>query len=312
MRNKGIFIARYRRPFRIDGVPCEVVVWSRMTGLFSELRIAGTLVASDHTPVAGPEAIRNHLLAGRLPDGGPFEVEAGYISWWSVGIAVRRDGAVVHESHPGRRIAMPESAARMARDPALDLGSYRKNVIPISVDIALGLLFFVVAKLTDLSTAAIVGAVAGLALLAAQRFVKVDLVGGLALFGIVMLLLSAALAIIFQDDMAVKMRTTILGLVSAGLFLVDGLFGGSRIGRGLARYIPYRDIDPGRLAIGIGMTGLFAAGLNYVVARYASTDMWLFYTTFVDIFLIFALMLLVIRFARRKPAFLRGRGAPEA
>jgi intracellular septation protein A len=229
-----------------------------------------------------------------------FEVEAGYISWVNVGIAVRRDGAVVHESHPGRRIAYPARAAKLAADPNTDMSRYSANKVPIMVDIALGILFFILAKLTDLSTAAIIGAVVGLALVVVQRFVKVDLLGGLALFGVIMLLISAGLAILFQDDMAIKMRGTIVGTISAVLFLGDGLLGGNRLGKGLTRYLPYTDIDPGRLAIGMGVLGLVMAGLNYLVANVASTDVWLFYTTFVDVFLVMGLVLLVFRYARGK------------
>jgi hypothetical protein len=182
-------------------------------------------------------------------------VELGYINWLTVGIAVRSEGVLLHESHPGRRIAYPSRAAKMAiaqgGAEGVDLGQFKRNRVPIAIDISLGLLFYIVAKATDLSTAAIVGAVVGLALVVVQRFVKVDLIGGLALFGVVMLLLSAALAILFQDDMAVKMRGTILGVISAVLFLGDGLFGGNRLGKGLARYLPYSDMDPGRLAIGM-------------------------------------------------------------
>ena len=54
----------------------------------------------------------------------------------------------------------------------------------------------------------------------------------------------------------VKMRSTIVGLISAALFLGDGLLGGNRLGRGMARYLPYNDIDPGRLALGVGLLGL--------------------------------------------------------
>jgi intracellular septation protein A len=299
--NKGLAIARYRRRFTLNGVPCEVTLWSRLTGLFTVLRVAGECAASDHTPATGPAATRNHHLCASLPDGTCFEVEAGYISWWTVGVAVRREGKIVHESHPGRRIAMPEAAAKMARDPGMDMSAYKRNRVPIMVDIGLGLLFFAVAKRTDLSTAALVGAAAGIALVAAQRYVKVDLVGGLALFGVLMLLVSAGLAILFQDDMAVKMRTTIVGLISSTLFLGDGLLGGNRLGKGLARYLPYKDIDPGRLGIGMGVLGLIMAALNYGVARLASTDVWLFYSTFVDFALVMVLIFAVLRFARRKP-----------
>src|SRR3546814_6829082 len=97
-----------------------------------------------------------------------------------------------------------------------------------------------------------------------------------------MLLISAGLAIVFQDDMAIKMRGTIVGLIGAALFLSDGLLGGNRLGKGMARYLPYNDLEPGRLAVGMGLLGLVLAGINYLVAKFASTDVWLFYSTFVD------------------------------
>lgn len=302
-QQRGLVLARYRRPFTLDGVTCRVTIRAIMAGLHSVLEVDGREVDTDFTPQTGTGALRNHQLAGTLPDGRRFEVEAGYISWWSVGIAVRQDGQLMHESHPGRRIALPKGAARMASDPGMDLTNYERNKVPIAVDIALGLLFFAVAKLTDLSTAAIVGAVAGLALVVVQRFVKVDLIGGLALFGVFLLLVSAGLALAFQDDMAVKLRTTIVGLISATLFIGDGLaFRGRRLGKGLARYLPYSDLEHGRLAIGIGLVGATMAGLNYCVAQVASTDVWLFYTTFLDIVLALGLFTLAIRFARGRPA----------
>ena len=304
--NKGLWLSRYRRRFTLRGAACEVVIWSRLSGMYSELSVAGRVVARDHTPPTGEGATRNHALAGTLPDATPFEVEAGYISWWNVAIRVRKDGQVVHESHPGKRIAMPEVAARMARDGDLDMSAYQRNKVPLAVDIGLGLLFFVVAKLTDLSTAALVGAAAGVMLLVVQRYAKVDLLGGLALFGIFLLLVSAGLAILFQDDMAVKMRSTIVGVISAALFLGDGLLGGNRLGKALARYLPYTDIVPGRLAVGMGLLGLAMAGLNFAVAKLASTDFWLLYTTFIDFFLMMVAVLLVLRFARGKPVFGRG------
>jgi intracellular septation protein A len=296
----GVTFAKYRRRFTFDGIPCEAIFRADLSGLHSELRVAGEVQARDTTPSFGPDATRNHRLCGSLANGMHFEVEAGYISWVNVGIAVRRNGVIVHESHPGRRIAYPASAAKMATDPHTDMSRYRANKVPIMVDIALGILFFILAKLTDLSTAAIIGAGIGLALVVVQRFVKVDLLGGLALFGVIMLLISAGLAILFQDDMAIKMRGTIVGTISAVLFLGDGLLGGNRLGKGLTRYLPCTDLDPGRLAIGMGVLGLVMAGLNYLVATVASTDVWLFYTTFVDFFLVMALVLLVFRFARGK------------
>lgn len=294
----NLTLARYRRPFVAHDVPCVVTVRADLSGMHSELAVDGTVVARDSTPIAGAESTRNHQLAATLPDGTALQVQAGYINWVNVGIAVRANGMLLHESHPGRRIAYPASAKKMVSDTNMDMSRYKANKVPLLVDLVLGILFYVLAKLTDLTTAALAGAVIGLALVVVQRFVKVDLLGGLAMFGVVMLLLSAALALIFQDDMAVKMRSTILGLISAVLFLGDGLLGGNRLGKGMVRYLPYTDLDPGRLAIGLGLLGLVMAGLNYLVAQYASTDVWLFYSTFVDFVLAAAMTLLVFRYAR--------------
>jgi intracellular septation protein A len=175
---------------------------------------------------------------------------------------------------------------------------FRKNGPAIGVDIAMGLLFFAVAKMFDLTTAALIGAAAGLMLLVAQRFVKVDIVGGLALLGVVTLLLAAGYSLVFQDEEAVKLRTTVIGLVTAGLFLTDGLAGGRWLGRGIARYMPFEGLDLRRLSLGLGATGAIMAGLNLLVARNASTDVWLFYTTFGDIPLAAVLVLATVRYAR--------------
>lgn len=282
-----------------------------MDGMRGELVLDGAIVATDFTPPVGVEATRNHVLNASLPDGRALRVEAGYINWLTVGIAADLDGTRIHESHPGKPIVYPARAARMAikagekgtkgtlADDTYDLGVYRRNRVPIAIDIALALLFFVVAKMTDLRTAALVGAGVGIALVVVQRFIRTDILGGMALFGIAMALVSAGLAWAFEDDMAVKMRTTIVGLISATLFLGDGfLFAGRRLGQGMARYLPFGDVDPARLAIGIGAVGLIMAGLNTIVALVASTNVWLVYHSFLDTFVVAALMLGVFKYAR--------------
>lgn len=297
-------MAVYKRPFAVGSHRALVTMRARMDGLHSEFAIDGAPVASDFTPATGEEAIRNHRLRGTLPDGRVLEVEAGYVNWITVGIAATLNGAPIHESHPRRRIAYPAKAAAMVRkggtmDKHYDTAVWSRNKVPIAVDLALGLLFYAVAKLTDLRTAALVGAGVGIALVGAQRFIKTDIIGGMALFGIVLALISAGLAILFQDDDAVKMRTTIMGLIGAAFFLGDGLLlGGKRLGAGMARYLPYTDIVPRRLAIGMGVMGLVMAGLNTVVIAVASTDVWLFYTTFVDFVVAMGLIMLVFRYAR--------------
>lgn len=175
---------------------------------------------------------------------------------------------------------------------------WQRNKPSILADLALGLLFVVVAKFTDLTTAALVGAGAGLGLVVVQRFVKVDLLGGLALFGVFMLLVSAAFSLVFQDDNLVKLKGTILGLFTAALFLGDGLLNRGRyFGRRLARYV-MQPVDEQRLAVGLGLLGAVMAGLNWGVAKFFSTDVWLAYSSVGDILLSMLLFLLVLRYAR--------------
>ena len=302
---QGARIWLYKRPFRVDLHECWVLLDARMSGLHSTLWIDGELQAEDFTPASGPEAVRNHRLAATLPDGRELEVEAGYNSWTNTGIAVRLDGALIHESHPGRRIAFPARVAKMVAqqtpdgEPAYDPDKLKRNKVRIMVDIATGILFFIVAKLTDLRTAALVGAGVGIALVIAQRFVRVDLIGGLALFGIVMLLISAGFATLFEDDEIIKQRSTIVGLIGAGCFLFDGLvLKGRRLGHGMSRYIAYNDVDEQRLAIAMGLVGVFMALSNYVVVKLVSTDVWLFYTTFLDLPIVMVLAFVAIKWAR--------------
>jgi intracellular septation protein A len=186
-----------------------------------------------------------------------------------------------------------------ADDPDFDPEKLKANRIPITVDISLGLLFFVIGKYVGLTEAALFGAAAGLVLMLVQRIIKVDLLGGLASFGIIMLLLSAGFAAYFQDEEIIKQRSTIIGLIAASAFLTDGLLGGKWLGQALSRYVAYRDIVPARLSLSMGAVGLTMAGANWAVATLASTDIWLFYTTFVDIGITFLLAFLAINWSRR-------------
>ncbi len=305
----GFRLWTYRRHFEADNLPCELVFIAGMTGVQTLLFVCDVEHDRCYRPTTGAQSIMNHQLSAKLPSGKTLSVEAGYYNWANVAIAARLDGELIHESHPGRTIRVPERAAKAMTqmtpvgDPAMDYSKLSANKVPIAVDIATGILFFIVAKLTDLTTAALVGAAVGIALVVAQRFVKVDLLGGLALFGIVMLLISGGFAWAFQDDDMVKQRSTIVGLIGAAVFLTDGLlFKGRRIGAALSRYIAYSDINEARLATSLGCVGMAMAAINYGVARLFSTDVWLFYTTFGDIFVSFGMALIAIQWSRGRPA----------
>ncbi|MGL5837480.1 MAG: septation protein IspZ [Sphingorhabdus sp.] len=295
----------YRRRFEADGLPCQLDFRSGFKGATSVLSVAGIEHGWDHTPLSGTEAVRNHIIRAKLPSGKTLEVEAGYYNWLNVAVAARLDGVAIYESHPGQTIALPERARKMmaqetaSGQPAYDMEKLKANRLPIGVDIVLGLFFFVVGKYVGLTEAALFGAAAGIILLVVQRITKIDLLGGLASFGIVMLLLSAGFAWFFQDEEWVKQRSTIIGLIGAAAFLTDGLFGGRWLGQGLSRYVAYSDIVPRRLALSMGVVGITMAGANWLVARLASTDVWLFYTTFVDFLIVFALAIFAVQWSRR-------------
>lgn len=304
------------RHFAVDGLEFSVRCWAETDGLHSSLSMLNVVQANDLTPLLGPEAVRNHHLGVTLPDGRRLDVELGYIGNWTTGIVARVDGAVVHESHPGMTPAYPEKfradiVAHTSMKDAIKSGGgdqsdpftsgifAKNNRLPFAIDIVTGLLFYVIAKMTDLQTAAMVGIVVGFALVAFQYVTKIDVTGGLALFGIVMLCISAGLAWFLADEEWVKLRGTITGIIGASFFIIDGLRGGPYIGRGLARYMPYSNIDTGRFAASMGLVGLTMAALNYAVAKLASTDVWLFYKTFVDFFIVAGLAMVAIRFARK-------------
>jgi intracellular septation protein A len=301
----GLRMWSYRRRFAVAGLPCQLDYRAGFKGTASVLTVAGIEHGWDFAPLTGVETLRNHVIRTQLPNGQTLAVEAGYFNWWNVAVVARVDGATVFESHPGQAIELPEGLRKMLDDPAsaadpdYDTEKLKANRIPIAVDISLGLVFFVIGKYVGLTEAALFGAVAGILLMTIQRVTKIDLLGGLASFGIVMLLLSAAFAWFFQDEDLIKQRSTIMGLIGAAAFLTDGAFGGRWLGQGLSRYIAYRDVDPARLSVAMGGVGLVMAGANWLVATVASTDFWLFYTTFLDIFLAAMLAFGAIGWSRR-------------
>ena len=308
-----------RHRFTVEGHPFVVAADGRSNGLHSRLLLRDVVMATDATPFLGEEAIRNHRLTTAFPDGRVLDVDLGYVGVWTTGVVVRLAGRIVYASHPGRTPEFPEkyrqqtidagrnggfkgAIAEGAKAQGQDWSMWQRNKLPIAVDIFTGLLFFVVAKLTDLTTAALLGAVVGIGLVVFQRITRIDVTGGLALFGIAMLLISATLAVVFADDEAIKQRGTITGLIAATLFIGDGLLGGKRLAAGLARFLPYADLDIAKLGIGMGVAGIAMAAINFAVARLASTDVWLFYSTFLDFFVFIALFQGVMAYARGKQA----------
>ncbi len=178
---------------------------------------------------------------------------------------------------------------------------WEKNKYSICADLGLGALFFIAGKITeDLIFASFVGVAGGLTLLVLQRFVKIDLLGGFAVFGTIMLLISGIFSFVLQDDYWVQMKGTALGLLSASMFFLDGVLRkGAYFGARFERYLPGGALHHNRLAIGMSLTGAFGALGNYLVAENFSEDFWLTYTTFLDLPILMILIFLVLRWSRK-------------
>ena len=310
----------YLRPFSHHGVDYTVEVFFTFTKTFSRLFRGNELL--DEQSVHHVDEIQTlvHNLANDEVEDARVEVD--YVSWWSAGIAVIQGEDTVYESHPGKNVRFAEgmmqgSAPSPANDgssdpasPGLDIGQmiesnqskWQRNKYSIYADLALGALFYLVGKFTeDLALAAIVGAGAGLALVVLQRFVKVDLLGGFAVFGTIMLVISALFSLALQDDYWVQMKGTVLGLFTASIFMIDGVFRqGAYFGARLERYMPL-PLHHNRIAVGMSGLGVVMALANYYVAENFSEDFWLTWTTFLDTPLSIGLFYAIIFWARKKP-----------
>ena len=310
----------YLRPFSHHGVDFVVEVSLTFSRTISRLFKGNELL--DEQSVHHMDGIQTFVHALPADVGGAARVEVGSVSWWSLGIAVLQGDHTVYESHPGKNVRFAEgmmrrSAASPANDgssdpasPGLDIGQmiesnqskWQRNKYSIYADLALGALFYLVGKFTeDLALAAIVGAGAGLALVVLQRFVKVDLLGGFAVFGTIMLVISALFSLALQDDYWVQMKGTVLGLLTASIFMIDGVFRqGAYFGARIERYMPL-PLHHHRIAVGMSGLGIVMALANYYVAENFSEDFWLTWTTFLDMPLSIGLFYAIIFWARKKP-----------
>lgn len=249
---------------------------------------------------------------------GDLRVEVGPRTWYTYGLRVRRDDQLLYQSHADpfayvpRMQAMLNSAPRGQADGEIDMDRLKRNAPAIGADLALGLLFFIVAKLTDLRTAALVAAGAGLSLYGVQWLLnrvldrlqrpRIDLLGGLAMFGVLMLLISAGFSWLFDSEFAVQLKSTYLGLLAATFFAIDAWRGAPYLGPRLALYIAYKDIDPRRLAASFALVGAVMAVVNAAIALSFSKDTWLLYTVWGDMVLAVGLSMWAIERARGKAA----------
>ena len=305
----------YLRPFKYCELDCVVEVTLTLKETISRLFIGNELVDEQFLAYSAGGTTFVHPLPSA--SGQTAQVKAGYYNWWNIGIAVSEGEDIVYESHPGRDVHYGEAlakkmlgldaesgdsaAAKMRSMAEINQKKWQRNKYSVYADLALGALFFIVGKVTgDLALAAIVGAGGGLALVVAQRFVKVDLLGGFAVFGTIMLLISAAFSLALQDDYWVQMKSTVLGVFTASIFMADGLFRrGAYFGARIERYMPV-PLHHDRIAVGMSLTGIIMAGANYLVAENFSEDFWLTWTTFLDLPVGMVLFYSVFKWAEKK------------
>ncbi len=295
----------YLRPFNFHGHECLVKVTLTLSKVTSSLYANKRLL--DEQSIGYMDGTTTFIHSLKALDESEAQVESGYFNSWNVGIAVIEDGRIVYESHPGKDVRYGEKLVKKLLGDSLDnknhqKDKWRENKYSVYADLVLGALFFIVGKITgDLVFATMVGVVAGLSLILLQRFVKVDLLGGFAVFGTTMLLISGIFSLILQDEYWVQMKGTLLGLMVASVFFLDGVFRqGAYFGARFERYLPGGALRHNRLAIGMSFTGLFGALSNYFVAENFSEDFWLTYTTFLDFPIFIVLFLLVLRWSRKK------------
>jgi intracellular septation protein A len=275
---------------------------SRFRVLANKAVLAETAVAHD-----APDALEQRVLTANTTEG-PMEITFGIINSFSWGVQARLNGALVFRSHK-QDFQVPEwlrKATQMNAAPdspeAIAMRQRAKDRMPaIYVDLAMGVLFFLVGREFGLVTAALSGAAVTVALFIVQRFVKWDLLGGLAVFGVVMALISAGLAWAFQDELFVKLRGTVMAGIVAACFLTDAAFGGRYLGVRIAGYLEQMmQLRPARASLAMGLSGLLVAGIDTAAAFALQGDAWLVYNAFLDGFVAFPIILGGLWLAREK------------
>jgi intracellular septation protein A len=278
----------YRWAFEAAGRQWRVHVEVGMQNARTRVFEGETLVAERTILTADPALYEPQDLDLETPDG-PLRITTGYLDWIMLGCVARLGEAEVFRSSK-RSFARFPLLQKMLREAAASpeeraaMAQRNKERLPsIIVDVAMAVVFFLVAREYGLPAAAVSGAGIALVLLVVQRFVKVDLLGGFAVFGVVLSLLSAGAALAFQSDLAVKLRGTVIGLIGAIAFLIDGALGGRYLGKRLVGYIEtLLRVPQARAALAMGAAAMIIAGIDLAAVFLLSADQWLVYNAALD------------------------------
>lgn len=172
----------------------------------------------------------------------------------------------------------------------------------ILIDIGFGVLFFFVAREFGLVTAALTGAGATLVLFAIQPFTKLNLLGGFAVFGVVMSLISAGIAYGFQNDLAVKLRGTFMAIIGASFALYDAfVLNGGYLGKRMAMYMEgIGRLNPKKASLALAGATLILMAIDTPLAFILTTDQWIWYNSVFDMFIAIPIVLGAMYLAREK------------
>jgi len=242
-----------------------------------------------------------------------LDIEFGALSMMKYGIVVQREGDTLWRSSekPFRKAGKldavlakfdVESDAEISSEKQAMLERQKKLRPSIIIDISFGVLFFFVAREFGLVTAALTGAAATLVLFAVQPFTKHDLLGGFAVFGVVMSLISAGIAWGFQDDLAVKLRGTFMACIAAAFALYDGfILKGGYLGQRMSMYMEgLGTINPRRASFALAGSTLLLMMIDTPLAFILTTDQWIWYNSFFDNFIAIPIVIGAMLLAREK------------
>jgi hypothetical protein len=276
------------------------------------------VVASGGEPIASEvldfyaESFRLQELAVKGASGSLLAFRTGPRNLFSYGLEVAHDGTVAYQSHP-EPLAALKTIQKISSLGAAAEGKHQteadKQFYPaLAADLCVGLVLYIAAGYLSLRDTAILGAAVVLLLMladwSAERIFhrKLNLTGGFSAFAVLMLLASAAFAWLVDNELAIKLKSSVLGLLAAIILAADAMLGGRYIGKRAIQYVTFMDLDPRRFAWGSAMAAAGQSLLSAAIAICLSLNAWLLYRHWVGPTLGFALGVVVLWKSRRQSA----------
>ena len=299
----------YRWSVKLDGRRYDVRLecgWRRNT--FVVASGGETLAREELNFYAEPFRLQELVVKGA--SGGLLAFRTAPRNLYSYGLELTLDGTVVYRSHPEPFAALRtiQQVSNFGRsEEGKRQAEKSKEFYPaLAADVCVGLLLYIAAGYMSLRDVAILGAAVVLALMlvdwTAERLFsrRLSLTGGVSALGVLMLVLSAGFAWLVDNELAIKLKSSVLGLIAAVMLAIDAMVGGKYIGKRATQYITFVDLDPRRFSWGSAMATAAQSLLSAAIAIWLSRDTWLFYRHWVGPTLGFALGVIVLWKSRRQ------------